>query len=129
MNWIFKRHCKSLFTVQFYPINKCGKNLKKERRPQEPILSPRFTSPRFPCPSFTCLRLTSPVQSSPRNTVCPSFWQIRTSNYFWDQTPCDPSEQHVHSVIVSDYDVIEKPAARARWFMVGFTSVLSEPSS
>ena len=71
MNRIFKRKlvfCKSLFTVQFYPIYKRGKKnqkkKKKKRRPQEPILGPRFTSPRF----------TSPVQSSLvqfRNTVFP----------------------------------------------------------
>ena len=56
-------NCKSLFIVQFYPINKREKNLKKKRRPQEPILSPRFTSPRLTSPRFT-----SPVESSPRNT-------------------------------------------------------------
>ena len=90
MNRIFKR--KLVFVevcspFSFIRFTNTEKNLKKKRRPQEPILSPSFTSPRFtsPCftsplftsPRFTSLRLTSPVQSSPRNTVCLIWPSIR----------------------------------------------------
>ena len=59
MNRIFKR--KLVFVEVCWPFsfirvtNAEKIKKKKKRRPQEPILSPRFTSPRF----------TSPVQSSP----------------------------------------------------------------
>ena len=90
MNRIFKR--KLVFVevcspFSFIRFTNREKNLKKKRRPQEPILSPSFTSPRFtsPCftsprftsPRFTSLRFTSPVQSSPRNTVCLIWPSIR----------------------------------------------------
>ena len=67
MNRIFKRKlvfvkvCSPFSFIRFTNAEKIPP--KKRRRPQEPILSPRFTSPRLTSPRFT-----SPVESSPRNT-------------------------------------------------------------
>ena len=62
MNRIFKRKlvfvkvCSPFSFIRFTKAEK----IEKKGRPQEPILSSRFTSPRFTSPRFT-----SPVQSSP----------------------------------------------------------------
>ena len=75
MNRIFKRKlvfvkvCSPFSFIRFTNAEKIPP--KKRRRPQEPILSPRFTSPPYTSPrfitspGFTSPRFTSPVQSSP----------------------------------------------------------------
>ena len=75
MNRIFKRKlvfvkvCSPFSFIRFTNAEKIPP--KKRRRPQEPILIPRFTSPPYTSPrfitspGFTSPRFTSPVQSSP----------------------------------------------------------------
>ena len=82
MNRSFKRQLQKSVHRSVLSDLQTQKNLKKGR-PQEPILSSRFTSPCF----------TSPVQSTKYRMLF--FLQIRTSNYFREQNRHDASEQHV----------------------------------
>ena len=79
MNRIFKRKLvfvkRSVHRSVLCDLQTRKKFKKKKRRPQEPILSPRFTNLRFTSPRFT-----SPHFTSPRFILLVLVLQVRFTN-------------------------------------------------
>ena len=84
MNRIFKRKLvfvkRSVHRSVLCDLQTRKKLKKKKGRPQEPILSPRFTNLRFTSPRFTSPRFTSPHFTSPRFILLVLVLQVRFTN-------------------------------------------------